>query len=227
MTTTGGRDVSRAGTESTPRPWQALVRDAAEWRLIGRLFECPTGAWRGEIEALARELGDADLIAAVDAAGEVATEGQYHSVFGPGGPAPPREATYHDTLELGSLMSELAGYYDAFAYTPPIDESPDHIAVEIGFVAYLRLKEAYARAAGDDEHAALAAAAAARFIADHLAMHATPLANVLAASHLEYLARASRLLAARVGPRPRTGRLPVLPNDPYDEDGSEFVCATP
>jgi len=32
--------------------------------------------------------------------------------------APPREATYHETVQLGYLMSELQAYYNAFAFRP-------------------------------------------------------------------------------------------------------------
>lgn len=204
----------------------ALLRDAAAWRLLGRLFECPSGTWMQEIEALARELGDDQLRGAVRAAAGTASEGRYHSVFGPGGPAPPREATYLERLELGSLMSELATYYDAFAYVPALQESPDHVAVEVGFVAYLRLKEAYALVEGDAERAEATSRAAARFLADHLAVIALPLAAVLAESPLEYLARAGGALAARVGPRPPAGRLPMLPPPLDDDEGGGFECAT-
>jgi hypothetical protein len=204
---------------------RGLLREAAVWRLLGRLFECPSSGWLDDMHALARELGDHDLTAAVEAAGNGASEGQYHSVFGPGGPAPPREATYRETLELGSLMSELAVYYHAFCYAPLLEESLDHIAVEVGFVAYLKLKEAYARAEGDDVRAGVAARAAEKFVANHLATMAEPLGRILAGSHLEYLARASRLLASRVGSAPRSGRLPMLAPVADDDEGGEFECA--
>lgn len=199
-----------------------LLRDAARWRLLGRLFDCPTEAWRRDIATLAREVGDAGLGAAAEAALAAATEGKYHSVFGPGGPAPAREVSYHDTLELGSLMSELAGYYDAFGYHPATSEPPDHVAVEVGFVAYLRFKEAYAVAAGDAEHAATTAMAADRFRTDHLAIVAAPLAAALADSDLDYLVQASGLLASRAGDPPRRTRLPVLQE--LDDNGSVFPC---
>jgi nitrate reductase assembly molybdenum cofactor insertion protein NarJ len=202
-----------------------LLRQAAEWRLLGRLFECPEGEWHHEVAALARELDDADLTGAVTAAADVASAGQYHSVFGPGGPAPPREATYHETLELGSLLSDLARYYDAFGYAPRLQEAPDHVAVEVGFVAYLKLKEAYALAQGDELHAAAAARAAESFIADHLVLLANPLATLLSSSHLDYLARASRLLASRTGPPPPSNRLPMLPTV-ADEEDAAFECET-
>ena len=204
-----------------------LLREAATWRLLSRMFECPGETWQAEINTLARELGDPDLLDAVSAATNIATEGQYHSTFGVGGPAPPREASYQETLELGSLMSELAVYYEVFGYTPQLTEALDHVAVEAGFVAYLKFKEAYAHARDDKEHAEAAAVAAKRFIADHLAMMATPLADILATSHLDYLARASRALAAQVGPRPATRCLPMLHAIAQDEDGGEFECAAP
>ncbi|HUE85136.1 MAG TPA: molecular chaperone TorD family protein [Vicinamibacterales bacterium] len=202
-----------------------LLHDAAAWRLLGRLFECPDASWREDITRLASELQDDGLRAAVAAVGETATEGQYHSVFGPGGPAPPREASYLETLELGSLMSTLAGYYGAFAYDPQLTETPDHVAVEAGFVSYLKLKEAYAYAQGDEARAQVVSDASARFVDDHLAMMAVPLAALLAGSHLDYLAQASSLLAARVGPRRGPMRLTVLQAAPDDDDGSEFTCA--
>lgn len=203
-----------------------LLRHAAWWRLLGLLFECPNEAWRRDVAALAGEVDDAELRAAADEALVTATEGRYHSVFGPGGPAPPREVSYRATLELGSLMSELVGYYQAFGYRAMTSEAPDHVAVEVGFLAYLRVKEAYAVAARDAAHVATTVQAAERFRADHLAMVATPLAAMLADSSIDYLVHASRLLAARVGgPPPRTW-LPVL-QDPIDDDGSEFPCCGP
>lgn len=202
---------------------RALLREAARWRLLGLLFECPNDRWRSDLTALTSEADDAELSAAVKAA-EAATEGQYHSVFGPGGPAPPREASHRQTIELGSLMSELTGYYSAFGYHPRIVEAPDHVAVEAGFVAYLRFKEAYAMAAGDTERALSASRAAERFLADHLAVSAGPLAVLLADSGIDYLVLASALVASRAGSRPGPIRLPVL--NAVTDEGNEFSCDT-
>ena len=65
-----------------------LLGEAAEWRLLGLLFECPLPNWREQMDALAAEVVDADLKAAAEAARLEASEGLYHSIFGPGGPAP-------------------------------------------------------------------------------------------------------------------------------------------
>ncbi len=202
----------------------ALLQEAADWRLLGRLLECPTPEWRDDIEQLSREVSAGPLQETARAA-LAASEGLYHSVFGPGGPAPPREVSYHASVELGSLMSAIEGDYAAFAYHGAINEPADHIAVETGFIAYLRLKEAYARASGDDDAAGIAGRVAARFMAEHLAVIAHPLAALLADSGIDYLATASSLLAARAGPKPRSRQLPVIQPDVEAADGEgEFAC---
>ena len=201
-----------------------LLREAASWRLLARLFECPAEEWMADIRQLASEVDDEEIRAAAAAVEDADTEGQYHSIFGPGGPAPPREASYRETLELGSLMSEIAGYYDAFGYRTAGVEPPDHLATEIGFVGYLKLKEAYALANHETEHAERAAKAATHFRADHLAYIAEPIARLLEDSHLRYLALAARALASRVGSRPRSSRLPMASPPAAGSSDDPFTC---
>jgi nitrate reductase assembly molybdenum cofactor insertion protein NarJ len=200
-----------------------LLREATEWRLIGLLFECPTDGWREQIAALAAETADADLQAAARAAQLEAGEGLYHSIFGPGGPAPAREVSYRQWAQPGYLLSELAAYYDAFAYQPHTSEVPDHISVETGFVAYLRLKEAYARAKLDNAHAEITAEAACGFINEHLSHLAAPIAASLTASGVEYLSRTGAALLQRVGPARQQKPVLALPVLAADEEES-FAC---
>lgn len=195
-----------------------LVKEAAERRLIGLLFECPSAQWLGELGALAAELEDELLRQAAEGAMTEASEGLYHSTFGPGGPAPPREASYQDTVQLGYLISELETYYGAFAYQRRCVEPADHVATEAGFVAYLRLKQAFALSEGDEERAAVTADASARFVKDHLATIAEPLAGSLAASGVAYLRDASAALLRRTG---RAVKLPVLQDPLVDDDSVE------
>ena len=205
-----------------------LLKQAAEWRLIGLLFEGPGATWRDDIVALARDVDDPLLASAVAHALAEASEGLYHSTFGPGGPAPPREVSYVMAIQLGSLLSELAAFYDAFAYKPVTREALDHVSVEAGFIGYLLLKQAYAVTRGDQEQASVTAEAAATFTREHLSALAEPLAATLGASGLDYLAEAARALATRVGPPPSAiaphgGRLlPVIQPLPDDED--EIAC---
>ena len=207
----------------------ALLREAAEWRLLGLMFECPNEHWRAEVAALAREVEDPLLASAAHRALEESGEGLYHSTFGPGGPAAPREVSYSQSLELGSMMSEIAAYYDAFAYRPAIAEAPDHIAVQLGFLSYLRMKQAYAFSAGDNENAEITAQAARQFITDHLARMAEPLAAGLSASGISYLDEAGQALARRAGPAPKPsmladGLFPIWKNDdPLACPGTEAV----
>ena len=212
-------------------PRQDLLREAAEWRLTGLLLECPSPAWRERLEALAPEVEDADLREAARLAQEQASEGLYHSTFGPGGPAPPREATHRDTLQLGYLMSELEAFYTSFGYRPEAAsfEPPDHIAVETGFVAYLKFKEAFAAACGDDDAAGMARAACAEFTAEHLASTAAPMSTMLAASGVPYLEATGRALARRAGPaKPRflvlgTERLNRDEDEPFGCESEEML----
>lgn len=206
---------------------ETLLRQAAEWRLIGLLFECPVATWRDDISALARDIDDPLLCGAVQHALEEATEGLYHSTFGPGGPAPPREVSYLEAVQLGYLLAELTAFYEAFAYRPLTKESPDHVSVEAGFVGYLLLKQVYAATAGHDEQVSVAAEAETTFKREHLASFAEPLAATLEASGMAYLAEAGRALATRVG-LPATAatqdgarRLPVI--QPFEDD-DEIGC---
>jgi nitrate reductase assembly molybdenum cofactor insertion protein NarJ len=199
-----------------------LAKEAAEWRLISLLFECPSDEWRTAVAALMNEVGDAELQSAAQAALEEADEGLFHHTFGPGGPAPPREATYHQTVQLGYLMSELQAYYNAFAFHPVTAEPPDHVSVETGFIAYLKMKEAYALACEDEERAATAAESAQRFVQEHLANIAQSLADRLEGSGISYLAKAGAALFSRVGPPATTASpLPILQQD---QDESAFPC---
>ena len=89
----------------------ALVRESAGWLLLARLFECPTERWRREVTALAGEIDDPALQAAARATLDAATEGQYHSVFGPGGPASAQEAVFSVTFSFFGLVCSFHGLF--------------------------------------------------------------------------------------------------------------------
>ena len=179
--------------------WQNLITDSARWRMISMLFDCPSAEWSEKLISLASMVPDADLKEAVEAARTEASEGLYHSLFGPGGPASPREASYHKSVELGGLMAELTGYYEAFGYSPASPEVCDHIAVETGFIGYLRLKEAYSLACEDPDHAEITADAAQHFMQEHLAVIAKPLGDLLEGAGIRYLALAGHALVQNAG----------------------------
>jgi TorA maturation chaperone TorD len=201
-----------------------LLREAAEWRMLGLLFECPSDDWHRRVAALAPEMQDERLRDAAEAAAREASEGMFHAIFGPGGPVPPREVTYAGGVQFGYLLAELSAYYDAFAYRHTTDEPQDHVAVEIGFVAYLTMKQAFASYSGDAEHAAVTAEATAGFCADHLSRIAEPLASKLDALRPCYLTTAADVLFERVGRAP--GRpLPIADGLVADDPDTEMTCA--
>jgi len=198
-----------------------LLRDAAGWRLLALLFECPRGDWHRQVEALATETDDRDLREAAGNASAQASEGLYHAVFGPGGPVSPREVTDRGGVQLGYLLSELGAYYAAFAFHPRTDEPYDHVSVEASFMGYLRMKQAFALASGDHDAAAITEDAAAGFRAEHLSAMAARIADGLQGGTIPYLAAAGRALLARVGPPPRVP-LRLVPSG--DDDDADVLC---
>ena len=192
-----------------------LLREAVEWLLIGLLLKHPGRGWHGEVRALAPQATDPELARAARAALEEASEGAYLAALGPGGAASPREVAYGRFREPGKVLADVTAFYAAFDYRPQQQEPPDHVAVEAGFIGYLRLKEAYARSHGLSSDADVAAEAAATFIADHLSVMAEPLAERLEAAGNAALVLAGRALLARTGPSPRR---PASSSGPESDD---------
>lgn len=196
-----------------------LIREAGEWRLLGMLFECPSEQWREELERLAREISNPGLKEAAMAAVAEGSEGLYHSTFGPGGPAPAREVSYRSWVQPGYMISEISAFYAAFGFKPKTPETPDHVTVEVSFVSYLKLKEAYALAAGREEDAEVTADALRSFVLDHLSKIAERLSRSLSRSGIGYLSRAGAILLERVGRDPdRDGNRGFLPVAAADDE---------
>jgi nitrate reductase assembly molybdenum cofactor insertion protein NarJ len=173
---------------------EALVAEAAAWRLASLLLERPRPEWRSEIVELAAEVDEQKLRRSA-AETEKATEGLYHHLFGPGGAISPREISYCGLEDPGHVMAQLATFYQAFSFTPRREESIDHISVEAGFVGYLFLKEAYAQMQGDRESGDITKEARERFIKQHLQRCAQGMVNRFSDLPL-YLRNALSWLAA-------------------------------
>lgn len=200
-----------------------LLTEAAEWRMISLLLDCPSAEWREEVAALGVEVKDRKLKQAAKAAQKEGTEGLFHSVFGPGGPAPGREVSYRGWVQPGYMMSELNSFYDAFSYKPVTNEVPDHIAVETGFIAYLKLKELFAVENEETENAEVTSNASKTFINEHLSKYVEKISKLLAASGVKYLSLTGAALFERVGIDKDNEKqifLPVL----EDESESLFEC---
>ena len=200
---------------------RGLLGDAAWWRLAGLLLECPSPEWRERVPGLAGEVDDPRLKQAAGHALEEASEGLYHSTFGPGGPAPPREVSYIHWAQPGFTLSGLRGFYDAFGYRTATAEPLDHVAVEAGFLSYLRLKQAYATTSGDAEAARIAEEAATQFLGEHISAIAERLSRALDDAPARYLAETGRAILDRVGPAPKRAEL----SEPLVQiEGAEFSC---
>lgn len=179
---------------------RALLEDAASWRLIGLAFERPRAGWAETLRAIAKERAVDETIAALaESAAREGSEAEFLATFGPGGIVSPREVSYRFMGDPGRILAELKVMYDTFAYMPVTEESPDHVSVEVGFVGFLRLKEAYALMMGDEEPALVIREASEFFISEHLVYLAAGIAGRLGDG---YMADASDELVRRVGPVP-------------------------
>ena len=110
-----------------------------------------------------------------------ALRAQYDTVFGLVVPkeCPPYETEYYPTQETfgrSQQMADVAGFYQAFGIEPAQSspERPDHLALELEFMAFLLLKRRQAIAATDHdpeagEQASICDRALRDFFRDHLA----------------------------------------------------------
>lgn len=200
------------------------LAEAARWRLVALLLSRPRPGWREEVTAIAGEARDEGLSRAA-AATRDAGEGAYHALLGAGGIASPREAAHAGFLDPGRILADLAGRYEAFGFAPRAEEPHDHLSVECDFVAFLLLKEAYARARREPEAAGVTRAARERFLADHVAVAGHGFARKLPDGSPGHLAGAARWLAARLPEPPRAGdRAPA--EDPL-AGGCPGACEAP
>jgi TorA maturation chaperone TorD len=102
--------------------------------------------------------------------GELTAE--YDRVFGlvPSRECPPFETEYHRTTEpffRAQQLADVAGFYRAFGLEPSRGrpERPDHIALELEFVAFLLAKK---RLAEDNDQMIVCSEAESAFFRDHL-----------------------------------------------------------
>ncbi|MBI5363230.1 MAG: molecular chaperone TorD family protein [Planctomycetes bacterium] len=179
-----------------------LLGEAADWRLIGLLFERPREGWKKTVAELAAACTDPLLREAGELARE-AEEGRYLAFLGPGGALSPRESGYRRTADPARTLSEIRIFHAAFAFEPEREDPVDHMSVLCAFVGWMRLKEAYAVADDDRESAEITRAAADRFVREHLAPCAGPLAERLEQFECGQLLPAARALLARAGARPK------------------------
>jgi nitrate reductase assembly molybdenum cofactor insertion protein NarJ len=201
-----------------------LLNEATEWRLLSLLFEYPSDVWRSQVAALMPDLVDEELHGWARSALQYAAPGLYLALFGPAGSVPIREVAYQGGVQLGYLMAELSGYYHAFGYQPASEETVDHLATEVGFVSFLKLKQAYASFHAAHDQARFARDAAGAFCREHIAVMAEPAVRALETFAPDYLIQAGRRLQERVGPAPGSGY--PLGAAIAGEDTEEMSCGS-
>jgi DMSO reductase family type II enzyme chaperone len=136
---------------------------------------------------------------------------QYEKVFGIVVPkdCPPYETEYYpsqETFGRSQHLADVAGFYRAFGIglAQSVRERPDHLALELEFMAFLLLKKRMTYAAGDHdpaagEQASICEQAHRDFFRDHLAWWVPAFAgNLRRKLHDGYLHALAEVLAAWV-----------------------------
>jgi nitrate reductase assembly molybdenum cofactor insertion protein NarJ len=144
-----------------------LLCKATTWRLLGLLWERPRPHWCEEIRQIASEIKQ-PLFSRITEIAQQTSEGTYLAIFGPGGQITPRQVSYCGIQDPGRNISELLAFYQAFLFTPSTEDPPDHIAVEVSFISYLLLKEAYALAQNANDDVQITRQARKSFVSLHL-----------------------------------------------------------
>jgi TorA maturation chaperone TorD len=166
--------------------------------------------------------------------------GEYDRVFGLLVPreCPPYETEYHPSSETffrAQQLADIAGFYRAFGIEPAsaIPERPDHIALELEFMAFLLLKQRLALAVPEPGlegagRAAVCEAAQRSFLRDHLAWWVPAFARGLRRKAGDgFYAAIGEILAAFLPaersrfdvPAPRTPLQPALIERPEEQAG--------
>jgi len=214
--------LSLAFSYPTPERVEALRGMA---RRAGEIFHGPPMREIGRILAALPPVGDAAALEALGA--------EHLGTFDAG-----RRVCPCETELLAGKMSvktnrlaDIAGFHAAFGFKGGEGrggEAPDHVAVSLEFLAFLSLKIAREREAGDPGRVAVVAAARRAFLADHAGPFALHFAALVLRREAHPLhAAAARLLGAvvdfdaralRMKLRPFAG-LPA-PEPPAEDDGA-------
>jgi nitrate reductase assembly molybdenum cofactor insertion protein NarJ len=190
-----------------------LIREAAEWHLLSLLLSRPTAERKREVRGLGDEIALPRLRQVARDWEENAEEGSYLQLLGPGGIVAARAVAYRPFADPGWMLADISRHHQAFGFHPAAEEPADHIAALADFVAYLLLKEAYARACGEDQDAALTRGAMERFIEEYLVPVAARVADRLEVCGAGEWSAVARLLAERIPAPPREVNRPYTDAD--------------
>lgn len=183
------------------------LENASAWRFLSLCFRLPSRAGRAEIKSLSPRLPEPLRVLAeeVSAVPLKQWEAEFHRVMGAGG-VPACASSYDDNALAGRgpMLADIRGFYEAFAYQPepPPAEVPDHIAVQLDFLAYLAMKVAFARHEADSEKEETARTAYERFLEQHIHTWVERFQARLTGSSSAFYSCVAECLCQRVGPAP-------------------------
>jgi hypothetical protein len=130
-------------------------------------------------------------------------------------------------MNFGQFFSQLNALYEGFAYQPELKEPGDHLAVELGFVSYLCLKQLYAQSIGETEQSQIAAEVLVRFVQTHVCLIAAPVIYALQNGPVPYLALTAKVLQLHLEKYAvKFVPMPVPTALTNDEQCGNFDCAT-
>jgi putative dimethyl sulfoxide reductase chaperone len=220
--------TGRATTSGREAEIVALLRRAARFQRLGRALAYPGPGHAQDVVELIGSGDEDDLLkpvlAAWRAADEAATRAEYVRLFLGTVPCPPNETAWGASKGLTGGAADLAdiqGFYHAFGFEPAGEarEMPDHVAVELEFLAALLVKLAYAQIQDWSEPGEVTRDAHHAFLEDHLGRWVGPFVSRLhgldvASPYRETAAALEAAVAAEcdaVGARPTPATaLPVL-----------------
>lgn len=146
----------------------------------------------------------------------------YAQVLGGTGACADGEISYRTAMPSGMILADLAGFYRAFGFfeLACAVEKPDHVSVELEFVAFLYAKEAHALLRDDGEAAGIVRDARAKFLHHHLAVWIASFSAALEARDPDgFYARAARAAVRAVAEEgevceaEKVGEQPDIPVD--------------
>ena len=157
-------------TEQDVLTW---LQRGSTWRFLSLYFRLPTAETEAELAALAPQASDAlrELAEIRRQLTLAEWEQEFHRVLGAGG-IPACASSYDDNALAGRgpMLADIAGFFRAFAYRPEKlpAEVPDHVAVELDFLAFLSVKVAFALHESREDQAAIARQAYEKFLTEHV-----------------------------------------------------------
>jgi len=114
-----------------------------------------------------------------------ALEAEYNRLFAHLGSAkcPPYETEFghENVFQKTDAMADIAGFYSAYGLEPSATDTErvDFISMELEFMSYVALHEAYAREHGESEHLEVCIDTQRKFLQDHLGRWVSVFSNIL------------------------------------------------